>query len=261
MAEEQLQKNGDDTEDGSVQRPSEKNAKVRKRSKTAVKNQAKNASREKDKPKKSSPKKKKQKRSNGILSQGLAVVIVFLAFYLAFSLFVGGLILYSFNDTAENTEIYSLRVIYDDETLYRMDAETANTEYGLYIPFEYLSEIASFGLAGDGDNATLFIIGTDNRIECTKNSSLVIINGNPVRISAPILFQDNEYLIPVVLIENYINGIDVSYDKEEMICAVSSDIGKSDVALKLRLPEALKQPDYFTDEDRYYTDTSDNTIN
>ncbi len=208
------------------------------------------------KAKKAKPVKKKRNGESGGFTQILAILIVFLAFYLAFSLFVAGLILYSFNDTVENTEIYSLNVIYDERTLHKIDAETANTEFGLYIPFDYLAEIGSFGLAGDGNEAILYLIGTDNRIECNKNSSLVTINGNPVRIAAPILYRDGEYLIPVVLIENYINGIDVTYDSEKMICKVSADLGKSDVALKLRLPEALDQPDYFTDEDRYYGDES-----
>lgn len=197
-------------------------------------------------------KKRSESRLGAFVSQILAILIVFLAFYLAFSLFIVGLIVYSFNDTAENTEIYSLNVVYDKRTLHKLDAETANTEFGLYIPFDYLAEIGSFGLAGDGSDATLYIIGTDNRIECNKNSSLVSINGNPIRIAAPILFREGEYLIPVVLIENYINGIEVTYDDEKMTCMVSADIGKSDISLKLRLPEALDQPDYFTDEDRYY---------
>ncbi len=199
---------------------------------------------------------KKKKRGNGVFTQFLAVFIVFLAFYLVISLFIVGLIYYSFNDTAKTTELYSINVIYDEQSLYKLDAQTANNEYGLYIPFEYLSEIGSFGLAGNGDDATLFIIGTDNRIECTKNSSLIIINGNPVRISAPIIYEENEYYIPVALIENYVNGIDVSYDDEDMVCSISSDLGKNDIALKLRLPEAHKLPDYFTHEDMYYPDQS-----
>ncbi len=210
---------------------------------------------QKGKPGNKKPVKKKKKSGNG--AQIMAVLIVLLAFYLVFSLFIAGLIFYSFNETADNTEIYSLNVVYDERILHKMDAETANTDYGLYIPFEYLSEIASFGLAGDGDVATLFIMGTDNRIECTKNSSLIIINGNPVRISSPILFENNDYLIPITLIESFVTGIDVTYNEEKMICSVSSDLGKSNVSLKLKLPEPHPYPDYFTDEDRYYNTTTE----
>jgi len=203
-----------------------------------------------------------KKRRKAARAQLLAVLIVFLAFYLLFSLFIGAWILYSFKNSDDSSEIYALHVVYDEHTLHKLKAKDVNTDYGLYIPFEYLSEIGSFGISGDGDSARLFIIGTDNMIELTKNSSLVIINGNPVRISAPVLFEENDYLLPVVLVENFITGIDVSYDDKKMICRVSSDVRKSDVAFKLALPEPHPIPDYFTDEDRYYpiqneSDTSD----
>ncbi len=194
---------------------------------------------------------KKRRRSSGAFTQILAILIVFLAFYLVISLFIAGLIYYSFNSTAENTEIYSLNVVYDETVLHKMDAETANNEYGLYLPFNYLSEIGAFGLAGDGDDITIFLIGSDNRIECTKNSSLIVINDNPIRISAPILYENGDYLIPVVLIENYINGIDVIYDNEKMICKISKDVGKTNIALRLLLPEDMDNA-YFPDSYKYY---------
>ncbi len=205
-----------------------------------------------DKELKARQNRKKRKRRASTVSSVLAVLIVFLAFYTAISLFVAGLVVYSFYDTAENTEIYSINVLYDERKLYSIDAETANNEFGLYIPFDYLAEIGSFGLAGDGENVTLFIIGTENRIECTKNSSLIIINDNPLRISAPILYEDDQYLIPVMLLENYINGIDVTYDTEKMVCSVSSGVSKSDVTLKLLLPEDMDAA-YFPDSYKYYT--------
>lgn len=191
------------------------------------------------------------------LGNALAVFIVFIAFYLIIILFAAGTIYYSFKGTAKNTEIYSVRLVYDENVLHKLTAEAANNEYGLYIPFSYLTEIGSFGLAADGDDVTLFIIGTDNRIRCTKNSSLIVINDNPIRISAPILYGDEDYLIPMVLIENYITGINVEYDEKLMICSVSSAIGKTNVALKLLLPEEMKPAD-FPDSYKYYTTTDDN---
>ncbi len=211
-------------------------------------------------PKKNT-KKPKRKKNTGRASQILAVLVVLLAFYLVISLFVAGLILYSFYDTADNTEIYSLNIIYGEKKIFSMDAEDANNEYGLYVPFSQLAEIGAFGLAGDGDEFAVFIIGTDNRIEGTVNSSLVVINDNPVRISSPIVYdsENNEYMIPIVLIENYINGIDVTYDDEQMICKVSSDNLKTDVSLKLLLPQGMPNA-YFPDSFKYYgTESSEAT--
>lgn len=201
---------------------------------------------------------KKRRRSKSAFTQFLAVFIVFLAFYLVITLFVGGLILYSFYSTAKNTEIYSLNVVYDERVLHKVTAQDANNEYGLYVPFSYLSEIASFGLAGDGEDVTLFLIGTENRIECTRNSSLIIINENPVRISSPILYEDGEYLIPISLLENYVNGISISYDDDKMICSVAPTGGKTDVSLTLLLPEDMEAA-YFPDSYKYYGELPDTT--
>ena len=214
--------------------------------------------------KKNIKKSKKKRRSAVSGSAIIAFLIVFFAFYLAISLAIAGFLFYSFKSSSKNPDYYSLTVLYDDNALYELDADEANNEHGLYIPFSYLSEISSFGLAGDGDDITLFLIGTDNRIKCTKNSALIEINDNPIRISSPILFNDeeNEYLIPVSLLDNYINGIDVSYDNEEMICTIGSDIGKTDISLKLLLPEDINAP-YFPDSYKYYgtNDESSETEN
>ena len=201
----------------------------------------------------------KRRRSKSSFTQILAVLIVFLAFYLVITLFVGGLILYSFNSTAKNTEIYSLNVVNNDKVLHKVVAKEANNEYGLYVPFSYLSEIASFGLAGDGEDVTLFVIGTENRIECTRNSSLIIINENPVRISSPILYENGEYLIPISLLENYVTGLSVTYDDDKMICSVSPAEGKPKVALTLLLPEDMEQA-YFPDSYKYYGTLPENGL-
>lgn len=204
---------------------------------------------------------KERARKNDAGSKILAFVIVLLGFYAGLILLIAGFIFYSFNDTAKNTDIYSIRVVYDETTLHSITAANANNEYGLYVPFEYLTEIGAFGLAGDGDEVSLFIIGTDNRIQCTKNSSLIVINDNPVRISAPLLSResDGEFLIPVVLLENYINGIDVRYDNDRMICYISTGSGKTDVALKMLLPEEMQKANFPESYKTYTPSTSSET--
>jgi hypothetical protein len=79
----------------------------------------------------------------------------------------------------------------------------------------------------------------------------MIINDNPVRISAPLLYEDGEYLIPVVLLENYVNGLEINYDDNKMICSIVSDADRTDIELKLLLPEPLEAGN-FRDEDKYH---------
>ena len=218
--------------------------------------QEQTAGKEHTSPKSKQNGKPKRKKSN--LSGIMAFLVLFLAAYLILSLLTVAFIWYSFNSGAENDDIYSVRIYHDENLLYKISTTDANNEYGLYIPFEYLAEISSFGLAGNGDDMTLFIIGTDNRIKCTKNSSLVVINDNAVRISSPILYEDGEYFIPVTLIENYINGIDVAYDNEDMICNISIGVSKNNIELNLLLPDPMENA-YFPESYKYYD--YDNTLN
>jgi hypothetical protein len=73
---------------------------------------------------------------------------------------------------------------------------------------------------GDNNNVVIIIRPSNDRIEINNNSSLVYINENAVRLSNPVIFQINEYLLPVELVETYLNGISVSYDNKNHICTM-----------------------------------------
>lgn len=216
--------------------------------------QANNGSR----PTKNSRQAQEKRRRKDAFSRKAAAVIVFLVFYTLMILFVFGMVFYSFHHSSNNVDLYSVKILYDEKMLYELPAKEVNNEYGLYVPFSYLTEICSFGMAGDGDDISLFIIGTDNRIDCKKNSSLIVINDNPIRISAPILYRDNEYLIPMVLLDNYIKGIDISYDEDKKICTLSSSRGQSGLSLKLLLPDEMKKA-YFPDSYKEYNTSEENS--
>lgn len=206
-----------------------------------------------------SPKKtvKKHSASADKAASIFAVLIVFLAFYLIITLFIAGTIYYSFNDTEDAVDIYSVQVFFDETRLFNLPATQVNNEYGLYVPYSCIEEICMLGIAGEDDNVTFFITGTDNRIECTLNSSLIVINGNPVRISAPVLYSNSDeggdYLLPIALVDNYINGIDVSYDDDKKICMITTDSGKTDISLKLLLPETMSPADFPDSYKEYIT--------
>ena len=58
--------------------------------------------------------------------------------------------------------------------------------------------------------------------------------------------------------ENYINGIDVAYDNEEMICNISIGVSKNNIELNLLLPDPMENA-YFPESYKYYD--YDNTLN
>lgn len=156
----------------------------------------------------------------------LAILTVALVLYVVAVLIIAVFLWYSFGTTPKNTALYELELLESDgETRIKTySVKQANNRYGLYIPYSDLAAPCSFGVAGDGEQVTLFLPGEDGEtgsIQCSRDSSLVRVNGSPVRLASPILFEGDDYLLPVSLLENYIIGLTVQYDDEEKVCAVT----------------------------------------
>lgn len=156
----------------------------------------------------------------------LAILTVALVLYVVVVLIIAVFLWYSFGTTPKNTALYELELLESDgETKIKSySVDQANNRYGLYIPYSVLAGPCSFGVAGDGEQITLFLPGEDGEtgsIQCSRDSSLVRVNGSPVRLASPILFEGDDYLLPVSLLENYITGLTVRYDDEEKVCSVA----------------------------------------
>ena len=156
----------------------------------------------------------------------LAILTVALVLYVIAVLIIAVFLWYSFGTTPKNTALYELQLLESDgkTKVKTYSVNQANNRYGLYIPYSVLAGPCSFGVAGDGEQVTLFLPGADGEtgsIQCSRDSSLVRVNGTPVRLAAPILFEGDDYLLPVSLLENYVTGLTVQYDKEEKVCTVT----------------------------------------
>ena len=175
------------------------------------------------KPKKSTPKKRKQMTEKEKEGAGMFSVILFLGFaaYLVIVLIIAMLVWYSFSNVSENRTRYQIRVLDErDNRLFTYTAGQANNAYGLYLKFSDLSVYCDLGVAGDGDKVTFFLPGKEDEVVCYRNSSLVQINGNTARISDPVLFEGNDYLLPVSLFEHYLGGFEITYDEDKLLCVV-----------------------------------------
>ena len=190
--------------------------------------------------------KKKQKRS---LSAGekrgaqmlLAILFVAAVIYVVLVLIIALFIWYSFGTLSETNTLYALRVLDSDgETrIASYSVEQANNRYGLYVPYSVLATHCDFGVAGDTERVTIYLPdagGSTGSILCNRDSSLVEINGNSVRLSSPVLFEGNDYLLPVSLFENYLSGLDISYDEENQLCVLTMPV-KPSFSLKLHRSE------------------------
>ncbi len=181
----------------------------------------------------------------------LAILFVAGVLYVLIVFIIALLVWYSFSTPAESPTLYSLQVVTEsnDQRRASYSAEEANNSYGLYLRYSDIAPLCEFGIAGDGDRITLYLPGNglvgnpdQECIVLSRNSSLVEVNGNLVRLSSPVLFEGDDYLLPVSLFETYLLGLDVKYDQEENLCTITVP-EKLSFFLRLHRPKEAAPPD------------------
>lgn len=174
----------------------------------------------------------------------MAILFVAVVLYLLIVLIIAVFVWYSFSTPAESETLYSLRIVTEDGNIKRASysATEANNSYGLYLRYSDVAPLCGFGIAGDEETVTLYLPGgglvNSTQLECIvlhRNSSLIEVNGNHVRLSAPVLFEGKDYLLPVSLFETYLIGLKVEYDEEDRLCLVTVPENLS-FSLKLHRP-------------------------
>ncbi len=186
------------------------------------------------------PKPFKRKASPAKRQQIAAVLILLLTLYLIINLVVFGILLLDFNRQPGETQSYSLVLKKDKSKAATVDAAEANNEYGLYVPYSKLSLIADLSIMGDRDNATIIVRPGNDRIEINNNSSLIYINDNAIRLPKPVIFELNDYLLPIELVSNYMGGITITYDDKKSTCTLfRSTEDDAVVSAKITGPDGL----------------------
>lgn len=199
-------------------------------------------------PKKKSRLTEKEKQGAQTL---LAILFVAGVLYVLIVLIIALLVWYSFSTPAESPALYSLQVFTEDDGQRQASysAEEANNSYGLYLRYSDIAPLCEFGIAGDGDRITLYLPGDglvgnpdQESIVISRNSSLIEVNGNLVRLSAPVLFEEDDYLLPVSLFETYLLGLTVEYDQENSLCKITVPETLA-FSLRLHRPKEAEPPD------------------
>lgn len=180
-----------------------------------------------------------------------AILLVAGVIYLLAVMIIALFVWYSFSTPAESETLYSLRIVTeaDGERKVSYTVGQANNSYGLYLRYSDLAPLCDFGIAGDEEYVTLYLppegqVGNEKSDSVTfcRNSSLIYVNGNPVRLSSPILFEGTDYLLPVSLFEGYLSGLDITYNEEDRLCVVTVP-EKLSFSLKLHKPVEASQCD------------------
>ncbi len=178
----------------------------------------------------------------------MAILFVAGVLYLLIVLIIAVFVWYSFSTPSESTSLYSLRIVTEDGNIKRASysSSEANNSYGLYLRYSDIAPLCGFGIAGDEETVTLYLPGGGlvdsaelESIVLHRNSSLIILNDNHVRLSAPILFEGKDYLLPVSLFETYLIGLQVEYNEEDLLCVVTVP---EDLSFSLKLHKPTESP-------------------
>ncbi len=162
-----------------------------------------------------------------------AVMVVFLTFYSVISLVIVLYYYISFNSTPSETVLYSVSMVNQKgKTVAAASVSQSNKAYGLYVSLTDLDTLCSLSVAGDGEKLTIMLRKSGEILECFTNSSFMYVNGNPARLSIPILYENYEYYLPVELLEQYFIGVDIKYIKGKCVMSLAEG---TDTVLELKL--------------------------
>ena len=123
----------------------------------------------------------------------------------------------------------------DGKAVYELEADRANINGVEYISASALSSLYKFTLAGDKNEVTLHFHNLKQSISLFKDSAVVEMNGENIRLGAKIIFT-NDYYIPLELIENYFNGAIIERDGDKGVITLSQN-NEVDFYLRLQKPQ------------------------
>ena len=196
-------------------------------------------------------KRKKRKKRVGRTAQTfIAVATVMLALIILFTAAAAGVIYLIYDSTSDSSGLYSLKLTKNGKTVKTVSAEAANNVYGLYVPYSAISQIADISVAGDDKKINLVCLPSQSMITCTDDSTQIYVNGSSARLSIPVMFTENDYLLPIELFQNFVFGIDVEMG-ENGVCTLSRNDDSGDIRLKMS-PVSDMQKAYFPESYKKY---------
>ena len=155
----------------------------------------------------------------GIFKKCLRRLALFAVMFVVLFAFCGGIFLltvYTGNSTASRKFTYQIG---SDDNVISQNVVRSDTLYRrgvLYLDITALAAYCNFTTTGD--IRTLRFISGDggNENVCfTVDSPIITVNEVPVRLSAPVLREEDDILVPVEFFERYTQGIDFSIDTEK----------------------------------------------
>lgn len=163
----------------------------------------------------------------------------------------------SFNSAVQSDKVYSVEGYLGEERVFNVPAATANNSYGLYIPFSSLEKLCPISVAGDGESINLILPDSGDYIKCFSNSSSIWVNDSPCRLASPVLFNKNDWMIPVELLE-HINGLKVTYG-DNRVCTLYRESLEVPLSASHSLPIGIENIEFspLYDTDYFHEESSE----
>lgn len=197
--------------------------------------------------KKKTVKTKKKKSGKGkilFLIYLLGVLAVYLVFFIFYSAFISvSLFIPSF----ELPENYTVAIAKEgsDKNIdsYSVSKKNAARDGEIYVNFSWIADICRFPVSGDTEKLRYKIVSSDGEVQYMTvylEGGRVFINENPVNIRTGVRYISGEVYLPMSFVDEYISGIDISFDGENKKVKVILD---NEFSLKLRDSESLENID------------------
>ncbi len=194
---------------------------------------------------------KKRKKHSRMAETFVTVAITMLVLIIIITALAAGVIYMIYDSASDSSGLYSLRLVKNGKTAVTVSSSSANRVYGLYVPYSAVACIADISIAGDDQKINLVCLPSQSMIACTDNSTQIYVNGSSARLSAPVIFTETDILLPVELFQNFVFGIDVTFDEGTHVCKLSRDDDNGDIRLKMS-PVSEMQKTYFPESYKKY---------
>lgn len=171
----------------------------------------------------------------------LILTALFLTFYLVFSLLFCSILYFDYHRTYTPAARYTYVLTTGTKRLATIPPEKAYINGIPYISFANLDKLCNFSVLGDRDCMTVLLRESNDVLICNVGASAVVSNGINVSIGAPVLYIDNDYYLPMTMLNSVFGGINTEVDQKTGACTITLSDPDSYLTLLVKHP-ALSEP-------------------
>lgn len=170
-----------------------------------------------------------------------ALLFVFLTFYVSIILISSLIFFVKLNRVSSSSKKCGLQVVFSDSTKKSYSADSVFIDGSLYVPYEAFSKLCSTVITGDSNQITVILSSGNDYCTLYKDSRFIYIGNVQFALDSPVLFFEDDYYIPFEVFENYINGLNITFDnKRERFVLSTTEETVSFIGKFQELPEHIK---------------------